>query len=181
MATDITTCAEPELIDAARLGNAEAFTILYERYVDRVYRLVSWRLGRTAEAEDVTQQAFVNAWQALGRYRQTEVPFVAWLLKIAHNACISQLRATRFSVELNEAVDHSDGHDVADEVLLDEQRQVVLAALDRLEGEQAQAVWMRYMEDLSYAEIAAQLDKPVENVRLIMHRGLRKLRGYLER
>ena len=180
MAAQVDTWPDADLIDAARGGNADAFTALYDRYVQRVYRLISSRLGRNADAEDLTQQTFVNAWHALGRYRQTEVPFVAWLLKIAYNASISHLRATRFHVELDEALDRAGAGDVSDGVIAEEGRLAVIQALNRLQGDQGQAVWMRYMEDLSYEEIAQQLGKSVETVRVIMHRGLRKLRSHLQ-
>jgi len=180
MAAQLEPLPDAELISAAQAGDADAFTALYDRYVGRVYRLISYRLGRSADAEDLTQQTFVNAWQAIGRYQPGTAPFVAWLLRIAHNASISQLRATHFSVQLNESIDPADDGDVADDLLSQERRQNVLRALKKLEGEQAQAVWMRYMEDLSYPEIAGLLGKSVENVRVITHRGLRKLRRYLE-
>jgi RNA polymerase sigma-70 factor (ECF subfamily) len=180
VAASIETWSDADLIESAQAGNGDAFTVLYDRYVDRVYRLVSFRLGRNPDAEDLTQQTFVNAWQGIGRYRIREVPFVAWLLKIAHNLCMSQLRSTHYSVELNEAIDPADEVALDDGMIRTEARQTVLRAVDRLRDEQHQAVWMRYIEDLSYSEIARLLGKSEANVRVIMHRALRKLRRYLE-
>lgn len=180
MATGIETWSDADLILSAQAGNPDAFTVLYDRYVGRVYRLVSYRLGSRVDVEDLTQQTFLNAWQALARYQVSDVPFVVWLLKIAHNLCTSHLRSTRYSLELNETIDPIAELQVDDVVIRSERRQHVLQALRRLEDDQLHAVWMRYLEDLSYEEIASQLGKSVSNVRVIMHRALRKLRRYVE-
>src|SRR5688572_3306276 len=83
---------ERELVARATQGDEGAFTALYDYFFDRIYRHVYYRVGRTQDAEDLTQQIFLQAWRALSRYRQTETPFVAWLFTIAHNTIVSFYR-----------------------------------------------------------------------------------------
>jgi hypothetical protein len=87
--------SEPALVDAAIAGDGTAFAALYDLHLDRVYRHVYYRVGNRADAEDLTQQVFLQAWRAIGRYRRTAAPFIAWLLTIAHNAIVSHYRKAR--------------------------------------------------------------------------------------
>src|SRR5262245_49093284 len=68
--------------------DAAAFGELYDRFVDRVYRYLYVRSTNRAEAEDLTEQVFLKAWEAIGRYRWRGRPFVAWLYRLAHNVHI---------------------------------------------------------------------------------------------
>jgi len=70
----------------------EAFTSLYERCIDRVYRHVYYRVSNHDEAEDITQEAFVRAWKAIDRYKRTGAPFVSWVITIAGNLIIDHYR-----------------------------------------------------------------------------------------
>src|SRR5436305_2441957 len=79
-------------IELAIAGDEHAFAALYDRHLDRVFRHIYYRVGNRADAEDLTQQVFLKAWQAVGRYRQTGAPFIAWLLTIAHNLVVSFYR-----------------------------------------------------------------------------------------
>src|SRR5439155_12603207 len=96
--------SDAELIDSARGGNALAFAALYDRYADRVYRHIAYRTGQLSDSEDLTQQTFFKAWQAIGRYQITQAPFVAWLLTIAHNNVVSYFRQQRNHRVLDDTV-----------------------------------------------------------------------------
>ena len=73
----------------------KTFAVLYDRYLDRVYRHVTDWVGNRADAEDLTQQVFLQAWRAIGRYRRTGASFAAWLLTIAQNAAGSTTGTAR--------------------------------------------------------------------------------------
>src|SRR5437762_6742034 len=92
-ATD--AAVEAARIQRAQRGDAGAFAELYDEHLDRVFRHVLYRVGNRADAEDLTQQVFLRAWQALGRYRITGSPFIAWLLTIAHNLVVDHYKARR--------------------------------------------------------------------------------------
>jgi RNA polymerase sigma-70 factor, ECF subfamily len=174
------TWPEVDLIESARGGNALAFAVLYDRYADRVYRHIVYRVGRSQDCEDLTQQTFLRAWQAIGRYQVTEVPFVAWLLTIAHNAVISYFRARHehqsLTDDLPKVDERSDPHHQAE--LHDRQIQV-RRAIAKLRPDYQQVVAMRYLEELDYSDIARQVGKKEGTVRVILHRALRDLRKHL--
>lgn len=80
---------EVDLIQAACGGDVEAFGMIYQRYAERVFRYIAYRVRTPAEAEDLTAQVFLNAWKAILRYKPQEAPFLAWLYTIAHNQVIN--------------------------------------------------------------------------------------------
>jgi len=168
------------LIDQAIQGDAESFGKLYDIYMERIYRNVLYRTGNRAEAEDITQQVFMKAWQAMGRYRQTASSFAAWLLKIAHNLTVDYYRQKKCVMDIDNEVivDWKEpGPQEAAEERFDRHR--LRRAIMQLPGDQQQVVLMGFIEECSYPEIAAALGKKEGNVRVIMHRALIRIRNIL--
>jgi RNA polymerase sigma-70 factor (ECF subfamily) len=168
---------EAALVAAAITGDEGAFAGLYDLHVDRVYRHVVYRVGHSQDAEDLTQQVFVQAWRALPRYRQTQTPFIAWLLTIAHNAVVSFYRRAKPSISIEEAALDwpSDGRiESTTEINVEHER--VRRAILGLKRDQQQVLTMRFLEDVSYRDIAAAMGRTEANVRLIQHRALAELR-----
>ena len=89
---------EPDLISLATTGNRDAFGRLYERYRLRVLRHALFLTGDPILAEDITEQTFLNALQAIPRYQARGVPFVAWLLRITYNLTINHKKSARTTV-----------------------------------------------------------------------------------
>lgn len=172
---------EDALVARAIGGDAGAFTQLYDRYHDRVYRHLIYRVGRSEDAEDLTQQVFLQAWRALARYRQTGSPFVAWLLTIAHNLVVSFYRRNRAVQPLDAdtrdwpADDHLEA--VAEQHLEHERARRLMLGL---KAEYQQVLAMRFLENLEYREIAAALGKSEGNVRVMQHRALQQLRRLVQ-
>ena len=171
---------EREIVATAAAGDADAFARLYDRHLDRIYRHIYYRVGNQSDAEDLTQQVFMQAWRAIGRYKQTESPFLAWLFTIAHNVVVSFYRRARSEQYLE--------FDVADEHRSEspehvaessEQQLAVRRAILRLRPEQQQVVLLRFVENLSHGEVAAALGKSETAVRVMQHRALQELRRVL--
>jgi RNA polymerase sigma-70 factor (ECF subfamily) len=173
--------AEPGLVDAAVAGDSTAFAALYDRHLDRVYRHVYYRVGNRSDAEDLTQQVFLQAWRAIGRYHRTGAPFIAWLLTIAHNAVVSHYRKVKDTPRLEiEPVASRDGwSDPEAAALAEHDRAAVRRAIQRLKQEQQLVVTMRFIEGFDYTDVAAVLGKREGNVRVIQHRALVELRRLL--
>ena len=170
------------LVDRAIEGDASAFGGLYDMYVDRVYRHIFYRTGNTSDAEDITQQTFIKAWKAIGQYKRTDIPFLAWLIKISHNLVIDFYRSGKNKLSVN--IDDIDIVSDSNPVQLAESRynrQQIRQAIGKLKGEQQQVILMRFIEDFSYTEIAATLGKSEGTVRVILHRGLVELRKIIEK
>lgn len=170
------------LIDALRSGDRGAFTILVQRETRAVYQAVYRILGRAADAEDVTQEAFVAAFRAIRGYRGEGSPR-AWLIQIASRIAFRRLSQRR------EAVDIAD---VAEDRLADRTtepaRAVVAAERDRavrdaiadLPEPYRETVALRFLGDLSLADVAETTGRPLNTVKTHLRRGLERLRPLLE-
>lgn len=151
-------------------------------HVDRVYRHIYYRVGNEADAEDLTQQVFLKAWQAIGRYKKMASPFVAWLMTISHNLVVDFYRTRKDRAYL-EAEVLADGPasrpEQTAEASFEQQR--LRRAISQLGGEEQQVVILRFIEGFEFAEIASLLKKKEGNIRVILHRALVKLRNILEK
>jgi RNA polymerase sigma-70 factor (ECF subfamily) len=173
------------LVTRFQAGDAEAFTELYLRYFDRVYGYLQVALRDPHEAEDVTQQVFVNVFEALPRYERRRQPFRAWLFRIARNRGIDSLRkrqrfepADPAELQRKREADPDDKATTrALEWLSDAE---ILVLIERLPQGQRQVVVLRYMLDLTMAEIAQVLDRSPAAVRQLHSRALRFLEKRLE-
>lgn len=170
------------LIDKAVDGDADAFGRLYDMHVDRVYRHIYYRVGNVADAEDLTQQVFLRAWQAIRRYKKTSSPFLAWLMTISHNLVVDFYRSKKEGVypdfELPADETYS-SPECSAEAHFEQQR--LRRAVLELPGDQQQVILMRFIEGFSYPEIASSLGKSEGAIRVILHRALVRLRKILEK
>lgn len=174
--------AEGTVIDDAIAGGVQAFAALYDRYVERVYSYVYYRVGNRSDAEDLTQQVFLNAWHAISRYRRTGASFVAWLITIAHNQVASFHRRAKEASYLEiEPATQERWADPEAETIANYDQQAVRRAIMSLKPDQQQVITMRFIEDLEYSDIAAALGKKEGNIRVIQHRAIAELQRLLGR
>ena len=169
------------LVQKAKAGDAEAFGRLYDMHVERVYRHIYYRIGSVADTEDLTQQVFLKAWQAIPRYKKTGSPFIAWLMTISHNLVVDFYRAKKDKVRLPDGVvaeDPESSPEVMAQAHFDQER--LRMAIAQLRGDQQRVVLMRFIEGFSFAETADSLGKSEGATRVILHRALKKLRDILE-
>ncbi|HEX2988217.1 MAG TPA: sigma-70 family RNA polymerase sigma factor [Chloroflexota bacterium] len=167
------------LVQRASQGDGEAFGKLYDRYLDVVYRYVYYKVGNSAEAEDLTSQLFMKAWEAMPRYQLREIPFSHWLMRLARNAVIDYYRTRKPSGELDEAM-VSREPDPQREYLRGEELRGLEVALRQLPEEQRSLLVMRFVEGMDYAEVAAILGKNPGALRVMQHRALIALRRILD-
>lgn len=171
------TADERQLVERAIGRDADAFGELYDMHVVRVYRHIYYLVGSINEAEDLTAQTFLQAWEAIHRYRYRGAPFVSWLLRIAHNLAISHLRARRDNAQLHDGLVDRDRYRDPERVAeLQVDGEQVRQAILRLGNEQRQVIMLRFVEGLEYREVACVIGKSVAAVRVIQHRALRALR-----
>ncbi len=176
------TSDEAMLVQRAVEHDAEAFGKLYDMHVGRIYKHIYYRVGNEADAEDLTQQVFLKAWQAIHRYKKTTSPFIAWLMTISHNQVIDFYR-TRKDKAYIEAEVLADGPASRPEQTTEAnfEQQHLRRAILRLGGDEQQVVILRFIEGFEFAEIASVMKKKEGNVRVILHRALVKLRDILEK
>jgi RNA polymerase sigma-70 factor (ECF subfamily) len=172
---------ERVLVQRAIQHDSEAFAELYDHHVVRVYRHIYYLLGDTKETEDLTAQTFLKAWEAIGRYKERGAPFVAWLLRIAHNLTVSYLRSKRDHSELEDTYEDQKAGINPEQVLVQSsEEKSVREAVLRLREEQRQVIMLRFVEELDYREVAAVIGKSIPAVRVIQHRALGNLRKLME-
>jgi RNA polymerase sigma-70 factor (ECF subfamily) len=167
--SEVRSSDEAVLIQRAVGHDAEAFGKLYDIHVDRIYRHVYYRVGNEHDAEDLTQQVFLKAWQA-------------WLITISHNIVVDFYRTRRDKSYL-EAEVLADGPASRPEAVAEAsfEQQRLRRAILQLGGDEQQVVILRFIEGFEFAEIASILKKKEGNVRVILHRALAKLRNILEK
>jgi RNA polymerase sigma-70 factor (ECF subfamily) len=169
------------LVSRAIEKDAEAFTQLYDKHVVRVYRHVYYLVNDVREAEDLTAQTFLKAWEAIDHYKDRGAPILAWLLRIAHNLTISYLRARRDHGVLDEAfVDQKLHRNPEDALEQSTDEANVRKAILNLRAEQRQVIMLRFVEEMDYPQVAAVIGKSVPAVRVIQHRALGNLRKIMQ-
>lgn len=172
---------EEKLVREAKKGDREAFTRLYEHYVDSIYRFVLLKVNNREEAEDLTNETFLSSWQNLPVYEERGLPFSSWLYRIARNKVIDHYRVRKAPISIDvveeDAVVVASNLERAVDIALDVDR--VKACLVRLTPEQKDVTIMRFVEELSHKEIAEIIGKSEGAVRLIQHRAIATLRAML--
>jgi RNA polymerase sigma-70 factor (ECF subfamily) len=165
-------------------GEASAVADLYDRHARAVYSLALRLLGDAAEAEDVVQDVFTQAWRQAGRYDPARAPVIGWLLVIARARTLDRLRARRSRVAMAGAgpdeatlVDLTPGQDV--QAIGREQGSKVRAALAALGAAEREAIELAYYKGLSQSDIAARLEQPLGTIKTRIRSGLLKLRELL--
>jgi RNA polymerase sigma-70 factor, ECF subfamily len=170
------------LIDRAMNGDAEAFGHLYDIYADRIYHHVFYRTNNMEDARDLTQEVFVKAWQAMSRYKHTKTPFLGWLFTISHNRVIDYYRTKKDHAYLDNEMCIPDSQGNNPELLAEAHftQQEVRRTILQLPEDQQQVILMSFIEGFEYNEIAAALNKGEGNIRVIVHRALKKMRSLLD-
>jgi RNA polymerase sigma-70 factor (ECF subfamily) len=167
------------LAEAAKADRL-AFGELYERYYTRVYRYVFHRLGNPTEAEDITALVFMKALEALPSYQSRRNTFAPWIFRITRNAIIDHYRRRRFQTSIDDLEHHSNDSDPARYVLDCERTEELGVLVQHLSDDQRDVVLLRFAGDLSFAEIGSVLNKNEPAVRMLLHRGLRKMKLVIE-
>lgn len=163
-----------QAVARAKAGDSEGLHYLYVRYADDVLRYVASFVRDYHEAEDITQNVFAKLMTAIGKYEQREVPFDAWILRVARNAALDHLRARRaIPTEEVRLVDTGRAQTSVD------RGRALRQALEDLPEDQREVLVLRHIVGLSPVEIAGTLDKTESSVHGLHHRGRRSLRASL--
>jgi RNA polymerase sigma-70 factor, ECF subfamily len=162
-------------IARAQQGDREALGFLYTRYADEVHCYVRNIVKDPHAAEDLTQQVFAKLIHAIGKYEQREVPFIAWIMRVARNLAIDHLRAQRM-VPVEELItsDRGSGDPAGGRPMNDLQE-----ALSTLPHDQREVLVLRHFAGFSPVEIAARSGRTEGSIHGLHHRARRALRAEL--
>ena len=182
---------DTELVRKAAAGDSDAFEQLVLSYEKPIYNLCLRMCGNADDAMDLTQETFLKAWRSLGSFR-ADAAFSTWLYRLCSNLCIDHLRREQKRKILPLHVEDSDGDerplDVPDpaagpeeRLSAQEDRQQVADALQSLEPEYREALTLRVLHDLSYADIAAVLQVREGTVKSRIARAREKMREAMQK
>ena len=152
------------------------FTILYDQYVDKIYRFIYYKTHHKETAEDLTSVAFVKALNSFSSFDQNKGGFSAWIYKIARNTVIDFYRSKKTLINIDDVWDLSDNQDIEREVDASLKLAEVKKYLKNLSSEQRDVIILRVWEGLSYKEIAAVLGKSENSCKMMFFRTIKKLK-----
>jgi RNA polymerase sigma-70 factor, ECF subfamily len=172
---------ENNLIRGAQKGKAKDFGTLYDHYMPPIYRFVFMKLSHKQEAEDLTHDVFVSAWNNINSYSPQGHPFSSWLYQIARNKVIDYYRLKKPISSIDNVAEENfklvNNIDLAIDLELD--TEIVKKSINQLTPDQQDVIIMRFIEDLTHPEIAAALNKTEGAVRLLQHRAINNLKNIL--
>ena len=170
---------EVTLINAAKT-DPQAFGLLYERYVDRIYNYIYFRVGSVTDAEDLTAKVFFKALRNIGSYRHMGLPFSAWLYRIAHNlvANYHRDRSKTQEISIENLVVEDTRRISAPEHLLEIQQEntYLMGLINDLSPQKRELIILKYVHKLSNEEIGQIFGKTEGAIKSLYHRTLVELK-----
>ena len=167
-------------VQQAQAGDAEDFGVLYDRYVDHVYRFIYYRVGSAQVAENLTSETFLSALRRMSSFTGQGRDVGAWLVTIARSLVADHDKTSRYRLELTAedltesgAVLVQDGPENA--ALQSRQDTVLLEAVRQLGAEQQECIVLRFLQDLSVAQTAQAMGKNDGAVKALQYRAIRAL------
>lgn len=179
--------ADEELMRRVAASDSDALALLFQRYAGAVYSLAYRMLNDREGAEDLLNEVFVRVWRQAPSYDARRGKFSTWLMSVARNLGIDELRSRRARPQRADPLTPDDPDldpaddrvDVERDVWHAERRRLIREALRELPPAQRQALEMAYFEGLTQAEIAERLGDPLGTTKTRVRLGLQKLRDLL--
>jgi RNA polymerase sigma-70 factor (ECF subfamily) len=167
------------LVLRAKTGDTEAFGLLYDRYLDLVYRYIYFRVGSHALSEDLTSETFLRALRGISAFTWQGRDFGAWLVTIARNLVADHFKSGRYRLEVStpEVLDTAlDGPHIPENVVVANMvNERVLQAVRELGPEQQECVVLRFLHGMSLAETALIMGKKSGAIKALQFRAVRAL------
>ena len=170
------------MVQQAIKRDETAFTTLYRGCVERVYRHIYYKVSDPADAQDITQEAFIKAWNSIETYKNTGTPFIAWVITIANNLIIDHYRKHKRTIpteELHEVDPIDELSDPAKETEVKLENAFIKKTVLKLKGDKQKVILMHFIDGMTYEEIAKALNKSEGSIRVIQYRALGELRKLL--
>ncbi len=173
---------EKAIILGAIDGKASAFGLLYDKYNGQIYRFIYLKVSHREEAEDLTHQVFLSAWQNIKNYKFKGFPFSSWLYQIARNQIIDHYR-TKKAVSDIENIEEPEMPEssLSEKLDVDMEMEAVKKAILKLSQEQQDIIILRFVDDLSPKEVSIALKRPESTVRVIQHRAIKNLQKIINK
>lgn len=176
--------SEDEAVNLAATGDTEAFSLLYERYVMRIYNYIYYRIGNPHESEDLTSRVFHRALHHIKQYDNRGVPFSAWLYRIAHNLVANWHRdnSRRKEVPLEDYTQQPFRAPAPEaSVVNNQEMEELLKVIRKLPPERQQLLILKFVEGMSNQEVAVIMMRSEGAIKSLYHRTLMALRDELSK
>jgi len=174
MISEAPSLSDEALARQTQAGSMEAFEELVSRYERRVYAFISQSCRNGMDAAEITQEAFVKAYQAISQFDPKRT-FAPWLFTIARRKCVDHFRAMRPASD-ESPPELSDTNNPAELLAVeDERRQLWNLARRILPQTQFEAIWLHYVEDMNLAEVAKVLGRPQTYIKVLLFRARKTL------
>ena len=170
--------SEERLLIEAAQKDPGRFAELYELHFHRVYAYIARRVSDRNETQDLTAHVFQQALANLGKFKWRGAPFITWLYRIASNALSDQRKRQSREVVSDDLINGESSSEVDVEEI--EQRALLFKAVDALPDDQRRVIIMRFAEEKSIRDIAAELDRSEGAVKQLQLRALENLREAME-
>ncbi len=170
---------EEEVLARASQGDRDAFGQLYEHYIDRIFNYVYYRTGNVHDAEDLTARVFQRAMNHIRNYIDRGVPFSAWLYRIAHNLVANwhRDRSRRQEIPIDDLpVLPAKGDHPETTLVRTQDQEALLRLIRRLPPDRQNLLILKFVENLSNAEIGQIMGRSEGAVKSLYHRTLLALR-----
>ena len=182
-ARPVGAASHEQLLAQVAQGDRVAFAMLYDGTAARVHGLIRRLLVDHAQAEEVTQEVYLEIWQSAARYEPTRGSAITWMLTLAHRRAVDRIRASQASRERDSRIgirDFAPEYDsVAEAAEIKIESERVKRALANLTELQRQAVTLAYFRGLSHSEVSALLRVPIGTVKTRLRDGMIRLRDEL--
>lgn len=169
-----------KLVYDARKGNKEAVGVLYDTFLDAVYRFVYYRVRTREEAEDITENTFVSIFEHIKEYKDTGSPFEAWLFRIARNKIIDHYRSQKPNIPIEKSRESPSDENVEQKVEVALTKEYIMTCMRLLPASYQEIIILKYIEEKTNEEISILLEKPLAHVRVLQSRALAKLRSIVK-
>jgi RNA polymerase sigma-70 factor (ECF subfamily) len=174
------------LVERAKAGDSEAFALIYDRYVDTVFRFVYFRVGNRQLAEDLTADTFLRALKRIGSFTWQGRDLGAWLVTIARNLVADHFKSGRYRLEITtgdvlDAEREDRGPEGSPEAAVVEHitNVTLLTAVKQLNAEQQECIVLRFLQGFSVAETAKTMGKNEGAIKALQYRAVRALQRLL--
>lgn len=168
-------------IEKAKAGDQVAFTFLLDFYWNEVYGFMIKRTENETDTEDIVIETFAKAFDKIGSYN-AEYGFNTWLIAIAKNVHIDMLRKKKSSLFVNNDDDDNykdtildESPTAEDELIIEQNLAQLLLCIKELKPAYQEVIQMRYFQEMSYQEMADQLEEPLNNIKIKLLRGKKLL------
>lgn len=172
------------ILDSAIKGDHEAFGVLYQENIKRIYNYIYYRTGNSADAEDLTARVFQRALRHINSYKKTSVPFSAWLYRIAHNLVANWYRDNSRKKEIpieDQEYILSLPEFPESTMIKNQEEEGLMRVMRMLAVDRQQLIILKFVEGLSNIEIARIMGRSEGAVKSLYHRTLLEMRELIQK